>query len=122
LSIEEIDKKIEGLQKRKMELLVKAGEAFKCKKCGKITMKSPISSRYEKEGLCYECWSKEVRQRKQKKLLKMLSQARIVDVEPVNNPFFDISDVNKIVIEVDGERYEIKGVPYGNYIEIKRVE
>jgi len=122
-AIEKIDKKIEELQKHKLELLVREGKAFKCRKCGEITAKSIISLEHEKEGLCYTCWSKEVRQQKREKLLKMFNGARIIDVEPRNNPFSDIFNVNKIVIEVNGKRYEIRPDGWDElYIEIEEVK
>jgi len=126
-STEKIDKQIEELQKLKMELLVKEGKAFRCRKCGTITMRKPFKSSFdlerEKEELCYDCWSKEVKKRRREKLLKMLSKARIVDVEPVNNPFYDISDVTKIVLEVDGKRYEVRPAGWDElYIKINEVE
>lgn len=128
-TVEEIDKEIKKieseiheLKKRKLELLVKEGKAYKCKDCGDIVQKLPLRTESEKEGLCYTCWSKKVRREKREKLLQMFGEARIVDIKPRANPFSDMFEVDSITLEVDGKRYELTADGYNErYIEISEV-
>ena len=115
-----IDEKIEELKQQKEELWLKEGKAYRCKECGGIAMKS-FSNNDEKQGLCFGCWDKKVMKTKRKELMQTFKNAKIVDIEPENNPYSSIYDVEEITLEVNGERYIIKAVGYGErYIEIEK--
>jgi len=123
LTVEDVDRIMEELQKHKMKLLLGEGKAFRCQKCGKIIMKNTYYSYSGKDGLCFECWGKEVRQERREKLLKLFSQAKIVDIEPRDDPFSNIFEVDKIIIEVDDKYYEIKASRWNElYIEIEKIK
>jgi len=121
--IKKIESEIQELEKRKLELLVKEGKAYKCKDCGDIVRKLPgLRTESEKEGLCHACWSKKVRRERREKLLQMFGEARIVDIKPRANPFSDMFEVDSITLEVDGKRYELTADGWDErYIEISEV-
>lgn len=117
-----IDEKIENLKQQREELWLKEGKAYRCKKCKGIAIESSPTDNWEKEGLCYDCWSKKVTKTKRKELMQTFKNAMIVDIEPQENPYSSIYDIEEIVLEVAGERYIIKAAEYGErYIEIEKV-
>ena len=103
----ELDKEIEDLKQRKKELMVEEGKACKCNKCGEIVMKNKCCNEAEKDGLCYTCWSKKVKEDKRNKLIQIFKDARIIDMIPSDNPYSFIESVEKIILEVNGKRYEV---------------
>jgi hypothetical protein len=119
----ELDNKIKELEQLKLKLMLEEGRAYRCRECDVIHLKSKDSSESEKEGLCFTCWCKKVREEKREKLLQFFKEARIIDIDPRDNPYSDICQVDRIVLEVDGIRYEV--VPSGYdpiYIEIRSEE
>jgi hypothetical protein len=103
----EIDKRIADLNQQKKELLREEGKAYRCTGCDEIAMKSGIANESEREGLCYDCWSKKVQGIKREKLMQTFKDARIIDIVPEDNPYGDISEVEKIILEVDEKHYEV---------------
>ena len=117
---EELDNKIEELKQQKKELLLEEGEAYRCNKCGETAIKSKPANRNEKEGLCYDCWCEKVQVRKREELMQTFKDAKIIDIVPESNPYSDINDVEKIILEVKGKRYEVVSAGYDeHYIEIR---
>jgi hypothetical protein len=118
-----IENQINELKKRKMELLVKKGEAYKCRKCGAIMVEYALTR--DAKPLCYRCWTEKVMEEKQKKLTNLFSKARIVKIvkiKPHDNPYFDFFKVAEIVLEVDSKYYVIKaGDGWNSFIEISEV-
>ena len=120
---EEISKlvfKLEELKKKREELLVKYGRAYKCKMCGKIvSIKPPITfSEHYREGLCYDCWKKKRLQEIRDAWMKILAGAKIVDIKPYDNPHFATS-LEHIVVEKDGNKYRIEMECYEDDCELK---
>jgi hypothetical protein len=121
----ELDKKIEELMRQKEELMLEEGKAYRCKKCSKIAMRSLPTQHSsfdedEKEGLCYDCWSKKVQGRRREKLIQTFKDAKIIDIVPGNNPFGSINEVERIVLKVNEKHYEVVLVGYDEcYMEIR---
>ena len=103
----EIDKKMAELNQQKKELLLEEGKAYRCTKCGEIAMKSGFMNKSDKDGLCYECWSKKVQGSRREKLMQTFKDAKIIDIVPEDNPYGDISEVEKIILAVDGKQYDV---------------
>ena len=117
-----IDKKIEELKQQKEELWLEEGKAYRCKECEKIVVNSSFSNSDEKEGLCYDCWSKKVKETKRKELMQTFKHATIVDIEPGSNPYSNINEVETITLKVNEQLYKIKIAGYDEqYIEIEKV-
>lgn len=118
-NVEGIDKKIAVLVQEKKELLLEKEEAYRCKECDEIVMNVNSHDENERESLCYDCWSKKVQGRRREKLMQTFKDAKIIDIVPEDNPYGDISEVEKIILAVDGKRYEVAVGGYEeHYIEI----
>lgn len=96
-----INKKIEELKQQKKELLVKQGKAYKCTSCGEIDTE-------EHEGLCYKCWSETVKERKRKELMQTFKDAKIIDIEPKDNPYSSSYMIKSVTLEVGKEQYKLQ--------------
>lgn len=121
----ELDTKIEELKQQKKELMVKEGKAYRCKECKKIEMKAEhfYIEGNEKEGLCYGCWSEKLQEKKRDKLMQIFKEAKIIDIVPIDSPQSDIDEVEKIVLDVNGEHYEVVSCGYREFcIKIQKEE
>ena len=116
--IKELKRKIEALERKKKDLLVKMGKGYYCRKCGAYCEYEDED--YNKEQLCYDCWSKEVLEKHRSKWLEIIGGATVVDVEPDPNPFFK-EEIRTITLEKNGKKYIVKidGYDIDKYIVVE---
>lgn len=117
LDIKNLDKEIEKLKQYKDKLLVKQGKAYFCSACGEIVKSIDKDSEYNKQKLCYRCWSKKIQSEKRHRLMAIFKEASIVDVIPESNPYSPLTKIKEIILEVYGDYYKI--VPKARSIHIE---
>ena len=110
------------LEKKKEELLVKAGQGYYCRKCGKFVEIGDLDRDrpYVKEKLCYWCWEKVRIDRSRERWLKLIGDAKVVDVEP--HSIYDDA-LRSIVLEKGEKKYKLQVGGWNEpYIEILDLE
>ena len=122
--IEKIEQQIEEKDCQKQELLLKEGRAYRCKQCGEVVLKGKEGFNSARKGLCFDCWSEEVKEAKRKELIEKFKNAKIVDIKPDDSPYSNPYEVETITVKVNEELYEIGATGgYGEIsIEIRKVK
>lgn len=112
MEIEHLKKRLEELEKKKEEAMIRQGRAYRCRKCGKLVEIIPGHHKeYYDKQLCYVCWALEQIEKMRGKWLEFLQDIRVVDVDIDDYPY-DSDTLLKIVFVKNGKKYALEAYCY----------
>lgn len=94
-----LQEQIDKLERQRMELKVEKGEAFHCKKCRKVVIKSQYATEQEKHQLCYICLDIKRNTEKRQMLLEKFKDATLTDLSLTRG------EITVMILETDSKKF-----------------
>ena len=94
-----LQEQIDKLERQRLELKVEKGEAFHCKKCRKIVIKSSLELEGDKQQLCWDCLDMKRNTEKRQMLLEKFKDATLTDLSLTSG------EITEIILETDSKKF-----------------